>query len=266
MTRLIAERSLDAKSLAVEVASNDGYLLQYYAQAGVPVLGIEPARNVAEIARGARRAHGRGVLRRGARREAARRRPRARTSSTPTTCSRTSPTSTGSSRASACCSPTTASWSSESPYLGEFLRKIEFDTIYHEHLCYYSLTALVHLFRRHGLEIEDCEHAADPRRLAADLRASMQRSRDRPRVIATQLDEERRWGVDRDEPYARSPPAGRAREARPRRARARGAAQGPARVLRTARRPRARCCSTPAASAPTTSTSCATESAQAGSR
>ena len=38
---------LGPKSLAVEVASNDGYLLQYYMRAGVPVLGIEPARNVA---------------------------------------------------------------------------------------------------------------------------------------------------------------------------------------------------------------------------
>ena len=34
---------------------------------------------------------------------------------------------------------------------------MQFDTIYHEHLYYYSLTALDHLFRRHGLVIEDCE-------------------------------------------------------------------------------------------------------------
>ena len=37
-----------ADSLVAEVASNDGYLLQYFKQRGVPVLGIEPARNVAE--------------------------------------------------------------------------------------------------------------------------------------------------------------------------------------------------------------------------
>jgi len=37
----------DARSLVMELASNDGYLLQYFAAAGVPVLGIEPARNVA---------------------------------------------------------------------------------------------------------------------------------------------------------------------------------------------------------------------------
>jgi SAM-dependent methyltransferase len=41
---------LDARSLVVELASNDGYLLQYFVARGVPVLGIEPARNVAQVA------------------------------------------------------------------------------------------------------------------------------------------------------------------------------------------------------------------------
>src|SRR5438132_4362021 len=41
---------LGPKSLAVELASNDGYLLQYFAEHGVPVLGIEPAANVANAA------------------------------------------------------------------------------------------------------------------------------------------------------------------------------------------------------------------------
>jgi SAM-dependent methyltransferase len=41
---------LDAKSFVAEVASNDGYLLQYFVRMGVPVLGIEPAANVAEAA------------------------------------------------------------------------------------------------------------------------------------------------------------------------------------------------------------------------
>jgi len=42
--------SLDADSFVAEVASNDGYLLQYFVKMGVPVLGIEPAANVAEAA------------------------------------------------------------------------------------------------------------------------------------------------------------------------------------------------------------------------
>src|SRR5687767_13239085 len=48
--RLIKLHHLGAQSLVVEVASNDGYLLQYYKRAGVPVLGIEPATNIAKVA------------------------------------------------------------------------------------------------------------------------------------------------------------------------------------------------------------------------
>jgi hypothetical protein len=48
---MAAERfSLGSHSLVVELASNDGYLLQYMAALGVPVLGVEPARNVAQVA------------------------------------------------------------------------------------------------------------------------------------------------------------------------------------------------------------------------
>src|SRR5215470_11120672 len=42
---------LGPDSLVVELGSNDGYLLQYFVASGVPALGIEPARNVAEVAR-----------------------------------------------------------------------------------------------------------------------------------------------------------------------------------------------------------------------
>ena len=42
---------LDAESLVVELASNDGYLLQHVVERGIPALGIEPAANVAEVAR-----------------------------------------------------------------------------------------------------------------------------------------------------------------------------------------------------------------------
>ena len=42
---------LTEKSFVIEIASNDGYLLQHFVQAGIPVLGIEPAANVAEVAR-----------------------------------------------------------------------------------------------------------------------------------------------------------------------------------------------------------------------
>ncbi|MFT9258144.1 MAG: class I SAM-dependent methyltransferase [Acetobacter sp.] len=46
----VSRFGLGSQSLVVEVASNDGYLLQYASQAGIPVLGVEPAANVAEVA------------------------------------------------------------------------------------------------------------------------------------------------------------------------------------------------------------------------
>src|SRR4051812_44640354 len=49
--RLIEKRGLGPGSLVVEAASNDGYMLQFFARKGVPVLGVEPARNVAQVAR-----------------------------------------------------------------------------------------------------------------------------------------------------------------------------------------------------------------------
>ncbi len=48
--QMIKRFGLNDKSFVVEVASNDGYLLQYFVQANIPVLGIEPAANVAKVA------------------------------------------------------------------------------------------------------------------------------------------------------------------------------------------------------------------------
>jgi len=46
----------------------------------------------------------------------------------------------------------------EVPYVRDLVEHAEFDTIYHEHLCYFSLTALTGLFGRHGLMIQDVQH------------------------------------------------------------------------------------------------------------
>ena len=51
VVEMTSRLGLDGSSLIVEVASNDGYLLQHAVQRGIPVLGIEPAANIAEVAR-----------------------------------------------------------------------------------------------------------------------------------------------------------------------------------------------------------------------
>jgi len=48
--QMIAQLDLDASSQVIEVASNDGYLLQYFVERGIPAIGIEPAANVAKVA------------------------------------------------------------------------------------------------------------------------------------------------------------------------------------------------------------------------
>ncbi len=174
--RLIGERTLGSDSLVVEIASNDGYLLQWYQKAGVPVLGIEPARNIAEVA-----INERGVP----------------TISEFFGSDLATKLADEGSRADvihannvlahvADLNGIVAGFSKllkpggmavvECPYLHDMLEHVEFDTIYHEHLCYFSLTALDQLFRRHGLEIVAVErlpiHGGSLRFFATQLGAS----------------------------------------------------------------------------------------------
>ena len=76
----------------------------------------------------------------------------------------------------------------------------EFDTIYHEHLCYFSLTALDALFARHGLVVDDVERVPIH---GGSLRLFVGRGRARRRstAVAALLAEERRWGVADLRPY-----------------------------------------------------------------
>jgi hypothetical protein len=85
----------------------------------------------------------------------------------------------------------------EAPYVRDLIEHREFDTIYHEHLCYFSLTALDHLFRRHGLEIIDVEripiHGGSLRIFAPRADGPMDMKTDRPKELLAQ---EAEWGID----------------------------------------------------------------------
>jgi hypothetical protein len=155
-TRMIRERGLGPASLAAEVASNDGYLLQYYHRAGVPVLGIEPALNIARIAeeKGLRTISeffGAGLAR-----DLAARGMRADVVHANNVLAHVADTN-GIVAGFAAFVKDDGVVVVEAPYLKDTLDHVEFDQIYHEHLCYFSLTSLDDLFRRHGLLIVDVE-------------------------------------------------------------------------------------------------------------
>lgn len=162
--RLIAARSLGAASLVMEIASNDGYLLQHYLAAGVPVLGIEPARNVARVAIEERGVptlvefFGRALAARLA--SEGKRADVLHANNVLAHVADLGGVVAGIRAVlnDAAASPGVAVV--EAPYLRDMIDGTEFDTIYHEHLCYFSLTALDALFERHDMRIVDVERLA----------------------------------------------------------------------------------------------------------
>jgi SAM-dependent methyltransferase len=158
--RLVRERALGPQSLAVEVASNDGYLLQWYKTASVPVLGIEPARNVAAVAE-----RDRGVptiaeffdLALAERLVSEGR--RADVIHANNVLAHVADLTGFVAGIRALLAPGGVAII-EVPYVGEMISRLAFDTIYHEHLCYFSLTALGPLFERHRLCVVDVDEVS----------------------------------------------------------------------------------------------------------
>ncbi|HEY7664702.1 MAG TPA: class I SAM-dependent methyltransferase [Xanthobacteraceae bacterium] len=157
---LISRRRLGPASLVVEVASNDGYLLQFYKQRGVPVLGIEPAANIAELAintKGiatlveffddelAARLAAQGQL--------------ADVVHAHNVFAHVPDPNRFVAGLKRLLKPAGVAVV-EAPYVRELIAKLEFDTIYHEHFSYYSLSAVEALCRRHGLMVCDVELVA----------------------------------------------------------------------------------------------------------
>jgi SAM-dependent methyltransferase len=199
-TRLAKGQSLDAKSLVVEIASNDGYLLQYYAKAGIPVLGVEPARNIAKVAeeKGIRtmcRFFGREVadeLRSGG--------GLADVIHANNVLAHV-PDLNGVIAGFATLLKDKGIAVVEVPYVRDLVEHCELDTIYHEHLCYFSLTALDCLMARHGLVVHDVERLAIH---GGSLRifASKKDAYERTGRVTALLAEETAQGIDRLSFYA----------------------------------------------------------------
>ena len=155
-TEMIARFGLNRQSSVAEVASNDGYLLQYFVQRNVPVLGIEPAANVAKVAVekgvptlvkffGAQLARqlaaegrcadlvlGNNVL-----------------AQVPDLNDFVEGLKT--------LLKSDGVLTLEFPHLLRLVEHNEFDTIYHEHFSYFSLLTTVRILEAHGLEVFDVE-------------------------------------------------------------------------------------------------------------
>lgn len=154
-----SQLELDASSCVIEIASNDGYLLQYFASAGIPVLGIEPAANVAavasekgiptivkffgvdiaqELARSGQQADlllGNNVLAH-------------------------VPDINDFVAGLAIALKPDGVITMEFPHLLQLIRNNQFDTIYHEHFSYFSLLSVERIFGAHNLQIYDVEELA----------------------------------------------------------------------------------------------------------
>jgi SAM-dependent methyltransferase len=86
----------------------------------------------------------------------------------------------------------------ECPYLVDLIEKCEFDTIYHQHLCYFSVTALNNLFNRHGLSLVDVERTSIH---GGSLRLFVQHSGEPSDRLKVLLKNERDMGLSRIECY-----------------------------------------------------------------
>jgi SAM-dependent methyltransferase len=196
---LIARCKLNSSSLVVEIASNDGYLLQNYCQRGIPVLGVEPALNIARVAqeRGistineffdaalARDLRASGQL--------------ADIIHANNVVAHVADLHGVVGGVAELLKPDGVAVI-ENHYVKDLIDKVEFDSIYHEHLCYYSATSFRNLFALHGLKMVDVEYLPIH---GGSLRVFFQRD-DGPcslekagahRVKAL-IDEESRWGVE----------------------------------------------------------------------
>ncbi|MEM6625334.1 MAG: class I SAM-dependent methyltransferase [Pseudomonadota bacterium] len=190
---MMRRRQLDDSSLVIELASNDGYLLKNYVENGVPVLGIDPADGpakaaekigvptmntfftdalAAQLVNEGRRAdivHANNVL--------------AHVADT-----------NGFVAGLRQILKDDGVGVIEAPYLKPLIDNVEFDTIYHEHLCYFSVTALDKLFRRNGLYLNEIKHLDIH---GGSLRLYVGRSEDVTDSVTDQLAIEREIGLDK---------------------------------------------------------------------
>jgi SAM-dependent methyltransferase len=153
---MIERFGLNEENFVTEIASNDGYLLNNFVEKDIPVLGIDPAKNVAEVARE------RGVpslvrffgkeLAKGIRREGKR-----SDLIIANNVLAHVPDLNGFVEGMKILLKPEGVITVEFPHLQQLLEDNEFDTIYHEHFSYYSFTTAEKIFAHHGLTLFDVD-------------------------------------------------------------------------------------------------------------
>lgn len=195
---IIGMRHLDKTGLVIEAASNDGYMLRHFHQQGIPVLGIDPAPGPARAAQEAgiptRQMFFSQELARRLREEEG----RAADVFLANNVLAHVPCLNGFVEGIRILLKERGQAVIEVPYLIDLIDRGEFDTIYHQHLCYFSVMALDRLFRRHMLFLNDIKHIpihGGSLRLFIELHENVKAS------VQLLLDEERGRGINHIEYY-----------------------------------------------------------------
>jgi SAM-dependent methyltransferase len=194
----IAEQGLGPNSFVIEIASNDGYLLQFYKEAGVPHLGIDPAPGPvkAALAKGidTRLAffgedYAQSLVEEGI---------QADVIHANNVLAHVADTNGFVAGIAALLKPNGVAVI-EAPYVRDLIDHGEFDTIYHEHLCYFSVTALSSLFARHGIYLNRVERLAIH---GGSLRLFVEKKNAPQASVLDLLETERQIGITSSDYYA----------------------------------------------------------------
>jgi SAM-dependent methyltransferase len=197
---MTARFSLGPKSKVVEIASNDGYLLQYFVARGIPVLGIEPAANVAKVAEqkgvpslvkffGVQTA-----------KELAAKGTRADLLLGNNVLAHVPDLNDFVAGMKILLAPQGVI-TMEFPHLLKLMQENQFDTIYHEHFSYFSCLTVQRVFAKHGLVLFDVEEIPTH---GGSLRIYARHVQDKAAVgarVADLLACERGAGLDRVDTY-----------------------------------------------------------------
>lgn len=194
---LIETRALGTGSLVMEAASNDGYMLRHFVARRIDVLGIDPARKPVDAAL----SRGVNTLNTFFTRELAQQLleegKKADVFLANNVLAHVADLN-GFVDGVTSLLKDDGIFVIEVPYLLDLVERCEFDTIYHQHLCYFSVMALDHLFRQHGLFLNNLEHSAIH---GGSLRLFVEKH-DKPcDSVRMQLERERQLNIDRSSYY-----------------------------------------------------------------